>query len=221
MALTERLTDIVRNTAYALTASLALANPLASSLYSAEKPIEPAQNYSQTQKSSSLESKTKYSIEEFRKAYSEENWSKIDSTKKKMIEKKWSEISPEFRRDIITIYANPEDFYKNNLNESQKKEYDEIVKCFSEVKKEKKKKPVEKEVEDSGGWIGRAFAKGLANFAQACFEQDFPWIIDYNNPSKSDLLTLYSNKIEEKRIEKEKEAKKSEELDKLMRNLFK
>jgi hypothetical protein len=170
MALTNKLYDSTRRTAltaaaFALTGLASLVTPS----YSAETP---QQTQNQVQERN-------YTFEEFKKAYGEKEWAGLND-RKKVIEK-WSALDNNYKKALIEIYQDPEDFYKNHLTEEQRKEYEEFTRTELPTKDKRKDKSFLSSIASSIG-------KGLG---EAALEDQYPWIINASKLSLKEKLAIY------------------------------
>lgn len=176
------LTNIVKKAMYTTTASLALASPL----YSAEKPAD-AQY--QVQKSSSLEAKT-LSIEDFKKPYGE-RWTRMNDSKRKLLTEKWNGFKEGYKKALIGIYSDYDNFYKN-MTEEERRGYENFSRTELPDRKTEKGKTGK---QNFSGLLLHRFFKGLG---EAFLEEHYPWIIDADNLSKEEKLSIYIDlKLEE------------------------
>ncbi len=110
------LTDIVKNTAYALTASLALAGPL----YSAEKPANSSNAIQQ------------YSEEELKITDLPKEMSHTESNKTKNY---FDSLKPEEKVVFKEIFTNPKGYMKRTFNKEKQEDFEDIFNIdFKEIK---------------------------------------------------------------------------------------
>ena len=196
------LTNIVRNTAYALTASLALTNPL----YSAEKPVS-APNQTQSQRGYEKASSYEY----FRDLVDSKASSRLTLEQERALEKKWPKYTKEEKRTFVEIYADAKKYLKK-LEEEVKKlsqeEQEDFYSSFSEKyfpdkPKIQKKKP---DVELVPGPILKLILPSLeraaVETARKEYMEKYPFF-NPDNPGLEDEIIFYLSETEIERKNKE------------------